>query len=178
MGLTVRMKYLANPPEVEFPTIPDRMLKSELEYTDLSVSEADMFSSGEYIKEVEYSLCANGQEGYGNLFSVEPGDTLDIVFELKGSSIADFGLVLYLDHQPIATSNGDFLLVRTENGKKLTANIKINLTNFDKKGIFYGVIVPRNFRTEQLGGSCLLTILGPYYLFEEESLEVVQGSVN
>lgn len=176
MGLTVRTKYMADPPAAELPVVNDHVLQLTQQYIDLTASEAEMFSSGEYQKEVEYEIHVNNQKSFGNIFSVTNEDKLEIEFELKGSSVADFGLVLYLDHQPVSVNEEDMVFVRTQNGKKVTVKAQIDLSSFACEGVFYAVIVPRNYRTDQLGGSCLLTILGPYYLSDAESLDALQGS--
>lgn len=176
MGLTVRTKYLADPPVVELPEVSDRVIQLSREYIDLTAAEAEMFNSGEYQKEVEYEIYVNNRKSYGNLFSVTDDDQLEMEFELKGSTVADFGLVLYLDNQPVSVSAEDVIFVRTRNGKKMTVKAQIDLSGFDGEGVFYAVIVPRNYRSDQLGGSCLLTILGPYYLSGAESMEALQGS--
>lgn len=176
MGLTVRTKYLADPPQAQYPDGTDRMIRFSQEYVDLTASEAEMFSSGEYEKEVAYTLFANNRESYGNLFSLTDGDSLNVEFELKGSPVADFGLVLYLDHQPVSFSEENDLFVHTKNGQKVTVSASVDLAGFDGAGVFYAVLVPRNYRSDQLGGSCLLTILGPYYLSSARSLEALQGS--
>lgn len=174
MGMTVRMHYQADPPPVCLPELPDRLKQLSLEYTDLTSAETDMFSSDTYLKEVEYEFRANQKKDFGSFFSVMPGDNLEFEFELKGSSLADFGLVLYLDHQPVSVSEEELILVRTENGQKVTVRVQIDLAGFDGEDVFYAVLVPRNYRRDDLGGSCLLTILGPYYLSGAESLEAIR----
>lgn len=175
MGLTVRMKYFADPPVAEGPETKDRIISLAQGYIDLTAIEAEMFSSGEYQKEVEYEICVNNRKSFGNIFCVTDGDKLEVEFELKGSSIADFGLVMYLDHEPVSSSEDDIVFIRTDNGKMTIVRAEIDLSGFDGEGVFYAVIVPRNYRTNQLGGSCLLTILGPYYLSGAESLEALRG---
>lgn len=175
MGLTLRMKYLADPPAQKYPELLDSMTHISQQYTDLTSYEAEMFASGEYQKEVEYGIYVNGQKSFGYLFSVADDDELEVQFELKGSDIADFGLVMYLNHEPVSIDEDDIVYVSTKNGKKVTVTAWIDLTGFDGEGVFYAVIVPRNYRTDQLGGSCLLTLLGPYYLSGAESANVLQG---
>ena len=165
-----------SPPASEIPALTDRVIRVSQEYIDLTAAEAEMFNSGEYQKEVEYEIYVNNRKSYGNLFSVTDDDQLEMEFELKGSTVADFGLVLYLDNQPVSVSAEDVIFVRTQNGKKMTVKAQIDLSGFDGEGVFYAVIVPRNYRSDQLGGSCLLTILGPYYLSGAESMEALQGS--
>lgn len=178
MGLTLRMKYLVDPPVSEYPELPDRMKQVYQEYTDLTSYEAEMFASGEYQKEVEYGIYVNGQKSFGYLFSVTEDDELEVKFELKGSDVANFGLVLYLDHEPISIDKDDVVYVSTKNGKKVTVTVTVDLTGFYGEGVFYAVIVPRNYRIDQLGGSCLLTLLGPYYLSDAESMNALQGGIN
>lgn len=178
MGMTVRMKYLEDPPSAHLPEVQDRVVSLSQAHIDLTASETDLFSSGEYQKEVAYEICVNGQKSYGNLFSVTGGDKLDVEFELKGSSAADFGLVMYLDHQPVSICAEDLIFVHTQNGKKMTVKAEIDLSGFDGEGVFYAVIVPRNCRINQLGGSCLLTILGPYYLSSAATLDTPQSEVS
>lgn len=142
MGMTVRMKYLDDPPSAHLPDVQDRMVSLSQAYIDLTASEADLFSSGEYQKEVAYEICVNGQKSYGNLFSATDRDQLDVEFELQGSAAADFGLVMYLDHQPVSICEEDFIFLHTQNGKKTTVKAEIDLSGFDGEGVFYAVIVP------------------------------------
>lgn len=173
MGMTVRMHYQADPPSVSLPELPDRLKQLSLEYTDLTSTEVEMFSSDTYLKEVEYEFRANQKKDFGSFFSVMPDDNLEFELELKGSSLADFGLVLYLDHQPVSVRKEELILVSTENGQKVTVRAQIDLSGFDGEDVFYAVLVPRNYRRDDLGGSCLLTILGPWYLSSAESLEAI-----
>lgn len=168
MGLTVRMHYLTDPPASAPPGIPDRMKYLCLEYTDLPAAEAELFASGTYQKEVQYALWANQKKDFGILYALGPENPLELEFELKGSSLADFGLVLYLDHQPVSVSAEDRIYVCARNGQKVTVRAQVDLSGFDGESVFYSVLVPRNLRRQDLGGSCLLTILGPYYLSAAE----------
>ena len=171
MGLTVRMFYQTDSPCISPLDVPDRLKALSMVYTDLTSAEAKLFSGGTYQKEVEYTFHVNQKKDFGNLFSVKPGDNLEFEFELKGSHLADFGLVLYLDHLPISVKPEELIFLGTENGQKVTIRAQIDISDFDGKEVLYAVLVPRNLRRDDLGGSCLVTVLGPWYLFGSDSME-------
>ena len=173
MGMTVRTKFLADPPDSMIPDVLDRVSDHIVEHIDLTAAEAELLSLDEHQKEVEYAIYVSSQKDYGNLFSVKPEDILDVEFNLKGSTVPNFGLVLYLDHQPVSITDEDLIFACTENGKRVVIRAQVDLSGFDGECVFYAVLVPRNYRIDQLGGSCSVTILGPWYLSSAESLEAI-----
>ena len=170
-GLTIPVRYLQTPPEAEVLQVQDRVLSSSLTYIDLSSAEAQNAVSKD---EVEHSFYVNGSASFGYFWNVEESDTATVKFELKGSSNARFGLVVYYDHIPVSVSAEDIMYVSAKNGQKTILEAEIDLSGFDGEGVLYAVVVPRNYQIDNMGSSCSLKATGTYYFSDASSLEALR----
>ncbi len=168
MGISFRVKYQETPPDAQIVSVPDRVLAVRLTHTDLSSSEA---AGGVSQEDVAYKFSVNGKANFGNFWNVKETDTVTVCFELKGSSLAQFGLVVYYNHEPVSVLSEERMYVYTHNGQKAILEAEIDLSGFDGEGVLYAVLVPRNYRIAQLGSSCMLAATGTYYFSGASSLE-------
>lgn len=172
MGLTFRVKYLESPPAVDVVQAQDRVVQLSLEHIDLTSAQSQVVSSQ---NEVDYSFYVNGKSDFGYFWNVEAEDTVNIRFELMGSSNAQFGLVVYFNHVPVSTSSADVMYVSTQNGKMAVLEAEIDLSGFDGEGVLYAVVVPRNYQIDHLGNSCMLTATGTFYFSSASSYDSLKA---
>lgn len=154
----VQMKYEATPPACVMPAVQDRIC-SWTSYTEERLSERV------YDKEVDWSLRIGGRYATsGPLHYNFRKETVLLSVRLWGDPAAEFGLIFYVDHQPVSVDPDNIMLVQPVAGEDLVISAELDLSDFRNQALVYAVLVPRNYRSGELGGSCELRTSGLFYL--------------
>lgn len=158
----VRMKYDATPPECALPAVQERLLSWSIDYTE---RKSQWTQEGEIL----WNFRVNDRSRAGStLKNIADDEPLTLGFELWGSTEAEFGVVFYVDHQPVSVSAENIMLVQAVEGQRLIIEAQVDISDFDGSSVVYAVLVPRNYRSGNLGISCELNTSGIFYLMDEE----------
>lgn len=164
---TVRMKYNATPPDCDLPSVTDRLI-SVTSYTEPRASQQV------YEKEVDWSLYLDHYFATGGIQTLK-GDTetQTLTFRLWGDPVAEFGLIFYIDHQPVSVAPEDILLVQPSEGENLVVQVELDLSDFRAQSLIYAVLVPRNVQRELLEASCDLRVSGMFCLLGDDDPRII-----
>lgn len=153
-GIVTRLKFNAAPPAQTFPEIDDKLICWSAEWADLTSLDTYGWTDADYREEVRSKIEIDGYEDPGISYETTADEPIPLHFELLGAPTAEFGVVIYLDNQPVSVDPEDIMLVHTQHGQKLILDAQIDFSDFDGESVIYVALVPRNFRTAQLGTSC------------------------
>lgn len=153
-GIVTRLKFDAAPPAQVLPEIDDKLICWSAEYADLTSTDIYGWTDADYREEIRSKIKIDGYEDPGISYETTADEPIPLHFELLGAPTAEFSVVIYLDNQPVSINPEDIMLVHTQNGQKLILDAQIDFSDFDGESVIYVALVPRNFRTAQLGTSC------------------------
>lgn len=153
-GIVTRLKFEATPPSQTLPEIKDKLISWTSVWTDLTSSDTYGWTDADYRDEVRSKIEIDGYEDPGISYETTADEPITVHFELMGAPTAKFGVVIYLDNQPVSVAPEDIMMVHTQNGQKLILDAEIDFSDFSGESVIYVALVPRNFRTVQLGTSC------------------------
>lgn len=163
----MRLQYQASPAPAVLPETAARLLACEKRYVDLTEDEIRGWSSQDLQQEVAWKFLVNGHGDAGTaaITGITPEDPLELYFEILGSPYAQFGLVVYLNNEPVFLDGENALYLDIQSGKKTVVEAQVDMAGFDGEGVVYAILVPRNFCSESLlGTSCGLTGSKTFYL--------------
>lgn len=151
-SITTRLKLFHTPPDPVLPAVHDRLISWSCEYTDASHSEYKAWEGNSMAK---LSACMRiSGAGYttddsllGNqyLFSVTPDTPMELTMELLNTSGAEYGIVVFVDHQPISVDPDDLIFIDAASGQKAKLTVHIDMSAFEDQSRVYAVVVPRNY---------------------------------
>ena len=87
-------------------------------------------------------------------------------FELFGTPYVHYGLVFFVDNQPVAPQDGAPILVDVENGQKTVVEAQLDMTGFDTESVLYAILVPRNAFTSKVPTAAFVDHSFPIFLLE------------
>lgn len=158
----IRMKYEATPPACEMPAVQERVLSWTSTCTERQ-------SDQRHVGEIDWRFHVAGKSStWGPLRGIWAEEPLTMRFELWGDPAACFGLILYVDHQPVSVAPENIMLVQPIEGQRLIIEAQIDLSDFDGSSVVYAMLIPRNYRSNVLGSSCEPSSSGFFYLTGEE----------
>lgn len=166
-GIVTRLKFNAAPPTQILPEIDDKLICWSAELADLTSADIYGWTDADYREEVRSKIKIDGYEDPGISYETTKDEPIPLHFELLGAPEAEFGVVIYLDNHPVSIDPEDVMLVHTQNGQKLILNAQIDFSDFDGESVIYVALVPRNFRTAQLGTSCDMSSFYFYWFSDD-----------
>lgn len=162
----VRMKYRATPPACILPSVPERLV-SWVSYTEARGSQQ------EYEREAGCNLLVQRYYSNGEARPLHgyrgESPRVRLFLRLWGDPVAEFGLILYVNHRPVSIDPDNILLVQPSEGENLVLEIELDLSDFYGDALLYAVLVPRNYRSAELGSSCEPRIFGAFCLFRNNN---------
>ena len=142
-GISTRIKFAQSPPMEELPENTDRLISWQCTYQDANHSEYESWTNHAYSL-LERSMRVNhSDQRYA--FGVDADKALEVSFELMNTAGVDYGLILFLDHQPIATATDDLIYVQHSNSQKALITVQIDMADFDGRGKIHAFLIPRNY---------------------------------
>ena len=170
IAVGVRLKYEATPPEDTYPEQQMQLSDATITYIDTPHGDIAGWSSTDLQEKVEYRFSVNSTAAQGKssrqVYDVSAGDTLPLRYELWGSPYVNFGLVFYVDNEPVYDADLCPILPEIQNGQKFVLEANLNLPEFDGESVVYAVLVPRNCRTSEVLTFGFLQCSGTVFLLE------------
>lgn len=157
-----RLMYQETPGIASFPDASVCASEFTKEYIDLTSKEISGWSDEKLQSEVKWKFCLNREEG--GTIGIRYSEQLEIYFEIWGNSDIEFGLVLYLNNEPVLIDGIAMVEIDIENGKKTVVNLNIPTEGMDENSVFYAVLVQRNYRTTDAGTSCYIQTTSTFYI--------------
>ena len=139
-----QLTYEATPSQQTLPEVADVLTNWSCNYVDATDEELGQMNAAQIAQEVKYQFFINDYEQCNNFYGVTAEDTVKIRFEAWGTTYVNFGLVIYLDNEPVSVNAEDLMLFEIKNGQKTVIEAEISMVQFDGKSVVNAVLVPRN----------------------------------
>ena len=163
-----RLKFGATPQEAETPALNDRIAALEITYVDTTFKEIGGWSDRELLQRFEYKMYVNGEEKR-IIYDLNADDQVELRFEIWGTPYMEYGLMFYVDNQPISAMKG--ILFDMESGKKTVVTVTLSLSEFDGEFALYAALIPRNYWTTEVPVPAFLTLGSTYFLLDDPKPE-------
>ena len=163
-----RLKYRETPPAEVFPKASPRLSQPEIRKEPLSYSEVDTWTEQDLQENYEFHFYANNAPDGGSprIYQVRENQPVKLRFELFGTPYVHYGVVFFVDNQPVAPQDGAPILVDVENGQKTVVEAQLDMTGFDTESVLYAILVPRNAFTSQVPTAAFVDHSFPIFLLE------------
>ena len=166
-----RLKYRETPPAEVFPKASPRLSQPEIRKEPLSYSEVGTWTEQDLQENYEFHFYANNAPDGGSprIYQVREDQPVKLRFELFGTPYVHYGLVFFVDNQPVAPQDGASILVDVENGQKTVVEAQLDMTGFDTESVLYAILVPRNAFTSKVQTAAFVDPSFPIFLLEGAS---------
>ena len=166
-GIMFRLKYRAAPPAAAFPTKQIRLTQITSSYTDTTCQEIGTWSEEDLRNKYEISLYVNGKKGNVDSVIYEVSEISDITlrFEVWGSPDVHYGVVFFVDNQPVFSDDGLPVYAEVRTGQKTVVEATLSMADFDGESLVYAVLVPRNYAAAK--NHCFLICTKVFFLTEQ-----------
>lgn len=162
-----RLKYNATPPEDTYPEKSTRLLELNTSVVDCSALDILGWSDTDLIELRKHSFKANGQTVYA--YGVQEDEPVTLRYQVWGTPYVHYGLVFFVDNEPVYAADGADILVSFEMGKKVIIEAKLDMTGFSGESAVYAILVPRNYRTSEVRTRAWLEAGPTIYLLEKDA---------
>lgn len=151
-SITTRLKLLHTPSDPILPAVQDRLISWSCEYTDASHSEYKAWEGTSMAKlpacmRISGAGYTTDDSLFGNQyqFSVTPDVPMELTMELLNTSGVEYGIVIFVDNQPISVEHDDLIFIDAASGEKANLRVRIDMSTFEEYSRVYAVVVPRNY---------------------------------
>ena len=166
-----RIKFQETPPAEVFPKESPRLSQPEIRKEPLSYSEVGTWTEQELQENLEYHFFANNvpDTGHHYVYEVQEKQPVQLRFEVYGTPYVRYGLVFFVDNQPVVSRDGIPIFVDVENGQKTVVEAQLDMTGFDTESVLYAVLVPQNYFSTPTRTFATVTPSSPIFLLEGAS---------
>ena len=163
-----RLKYQETPPAEVFPKAGFRLSQLEIRKEPLSYLDVGTWTEQELQENLEYHFFANNvpDTGHHYVYEVQEKQPVQLRFEVYGTPYVRYGLVFFVDNQPVVSRDGTPILLDVENGQKTVVEAQLDMTGFDTESVLYAVLVPQNYFSTPVRTFAFATPSSPIFLLE------------
>ena len=138
-------------------------------YEDTKFSEVGDWSDTDFQEKIETHLSVNGvpDGGMTLVHGVTKDTPVTLHYEAWGTPYVEFGLVVFVNNQPVLYDDLSAVDITLENGKKTVVEATLDMSGFEEEGVVYAVLVPKNFRTSSVMTTAGLTCSATFYLLSD-----------
>lgn len=170
MAIGTRLLMEATPPATAKPEVTERIHTLDITQVDASYFEIGSWSDRELIEKYDYEFYVNGQTASVTrttaIYGISADEEVELRFEVWGTPSVDYGLMFYVDNQPI--SSEQTIHFDMENGKKTVITVTMDLIDFDGECVVYAALIPRNGRTTEILTFAFIDMVTTYYLRDDQ----------
>lgn len=163
-----RIYYQQTPPETAFPEANPWLSEIAITYEDTMNRDWIGWSDTDKTDTVETHFYVNGEELKNVHYSVSSEETLSLRFEIWGAPLFHYGLVFYVDNEPVCGADGEPIFVDVQEGKKTVVTAELSLPEFDGESVYYAILVPRNYFGEDFLPRVYLKASHTHFLLAQE----------
>lgn len=167
----LRLKYEQTPSADTFPEDQLSLTNTTVSFVDTEAADIKGWSDADLRERIAYNFSVNEVDDMSNRIvpDVSSGEPVSLRYEVWGSPYVDFGLVIYVDNIPVFDAGVGDLMLDVQNGQTTVVEAQLNLNQFDGESVVYAVLVPRNYRTNEVKTSAGLTCTRPIFLVAEST---------
>lgn len=134
-GDSALLKFRAAPGEIRMPETKDRVAVVTVKESEVAVSEEPLDCH------TYFHYKGDG----GALYGVESLSGQELFqFEISGTAEGEYGLVIFVDNQPVSVAEEDRIYLQTQAGKRTMVEVTLDLSDYDGSMVIYALLVPRN----------------------------------
>ncbi len=165
-----RLRYDVTPPSGDFELTNNRIVSLASSYVDTKFTEISGWSDMDLMEKVEAHLYVNGVDDIRDciVYGVTAEENVTLRYEVWGSPYVHYGLVVFVDNEPVFSSEDCLIPVDVQNGKKTVIEAELDMTCFDGESVVYVMLVPRNFRTSEVLTQASLNYSRTFFLISDE----------
>lgn len=163
-----RVKMNVTPPELERPAVKERIQSVEIAHEDAKYEEIGRWTDEELITKIMHAWYIDGKYpklGNGFMYEWTAKDSVELQFVVWGTPDVCYGLMFYIDNQPISAQQA--ILFDMEPGKKTVITVNIDLSDFDGECVIYAALIARNRLTTPVRTQASLHLAKTYYLLDD-----------
>lgn len=167
-----RLKMNATPSEAERPVIKERMSTVDITYEDATFQEIGHWTDEELIKNYQSAWYIDGTYPAKTdyfLYDYSARSSVELQFVLWGTPYVQYGLMFYVDNQPISAQQE--ILFDNQAGQKTIITVTIDLSDFDGECVVYAALIPRNAVSTEIETNAYLSLSLPYFLLDDPEPE-------
>ena len=164
------IKMTVDPTEQDFPTPSVMLDEISMSKTDYPHSDIEGWSELDLMTRAASRLTVDNQKAPPTtLFSVTSERSLSLDVEVWGTPYVHYGLVFFVDYQPVTDADGNPIFLDVESGKKTLLHAMLDMSDFEEERVVFAVLVPRNRRTSEIKTEARLTALFSWFLLAREA---------
>lgn len=164
-----RLKLEETPPGISKPDVTERIHSVDISYADTSYADIAGWSDSDLIEKYDYDFKINGQPYPGmtgnKIYDVSADKQVELTFEVWGTPYVKYGLMFYVDNQPISAT--EVIHFSMKNGQKTVITVMMDLSDFDGEAVIYAALIPRNCRTTEIMTMAFLIVEQTYYMVDD-----------
>ena len=166
-GIMFRLKYHATPPAAAFPEKQLRLSQAVSSYEDTTDQEIGTWSEEDLLTNNECHLYINGikDEVDSVIYEVSESSDITLRFEVLGSPSVHYGVMFFVDNQPVFADDGLPVYVEVHTGKKTVVETTLSMADFDGESLVYAVLIPRNYAMAK--NHCFLICTRVFFLTDQ-----------
>ena len=163
-----RIKLCADPPDMAYPQVKDRLLSCEVAYEETPWFEINDWTTEELRSRVDYHFFVEGSSLYKQYEYVPKDGKLTLRLEIWGNPDMEYGLVLFVEDQILSTEESELIMFGIQQGMTTVVEVTVDMSEYDGECAVVMALVPRNYRTQKVRhGSNQLVTTFAYKLYEE-----------
>ena len=167
-----RLKYNATPAVFTCPGTRLRLSESTVSFVDTTYDEIGSWSDQALIEKNETHLYVNeiSDKGATTIFGISAETEVNLKFEIWGSPYVHYGIVFFVENEPVFATDGAPLLIEVCNGQKTVVEARLSMAQFDGESPVYAILVPRNYRSSKVQTTCGLDSSVVFFLTNQEKI--------
>ena len=145
--------------------VQDRVNAVSVTHVDLTSAETSEWTSAQWQERYEYRMYVNGSQSI-YIYNTKEEDPVKLRFEVWGNPYVHYGLVFFIDNEPVSISEEDRIYFGVNSGQKTVVEVELDMSGFDGECVVYAALVPRNWRTADVLTSNWLDMSQTFYLLD------------
>lgn len=151
-SITTRMKYQDTPLRAERLKSDSRVLFWNCTYQDATMEEfqdwgrnfTSKLTTCLRIDGAGYTWNKQSEQWWRNAYTVSADVPMELTIELVDPVGIEYGILIFVDDEPVSTDPEDIIFVDAAAGQKATVKVEIDMYDFDGQSKVYALIVPKN----------------------------------
>ncbi len=142
----VSLRFLADPPQTELPSIQDRLVSQTVTVEELRTEDLHGSTIDQLQAKNNFQTTVEDWENKDLVFylSAREDMTIHLRSVAYGAASTEYRLVVFRDNVPISVADEDLPALHYGDGEKIIVDTVVDLAGFDGSSLVYAVLVPRN----------------------------------
>lgn len=166
-----RLKMNVAAPKAEKPEVMERVKTVDITYKDVSPLEIAGWSDRDLIMKNSFRFRVDGRGVKTNnyIYDFSASDSVELRFEIWGTPYVKYGVMFYIDNQPISAQQK--ILFDMKNGQKTVITVTVDMSDFDGECAIYAALIPLNCRSTEIITTAFLSFSKTYILLDDPEPE-------